>query len=138
MIVAAADGQDALINERVAESAVEAWRGRIFGLLACLWHGELVDVAVFGKGNVDEGHVHVMMGVPYVFWRALQFLRSGSEPIDLILFDPVVAPELTLVGRVAVGIEHVEGYGGVRAATACENLDVVVPNAIDVFGANMR
>ena len=111
MIVSAADGQDALVDERVAEAAVEARRSGVFRLFASLRHGEFVNVAVFGEGNMDEGHVHVMVGVSYVFWRAFQFLRGGPEPVDLILFDPVVAPKLAFVGRVAVGVEHVEGYG---------------------------
>ena len=138
VVVSTADGQDALVDERVAESAVEPWSGGVFGLFACLRYGELVDVAVFRKGNVDKGHVHVMVCVSCVFWRMFQALSGGPEPVNLILFDPVIAPKLSFVGRVAVGVEHVEGYGRMGAATAREYLYIVVSDTIDVFGANMR
>ena len=60
---------------------------------------------------------------------------GGAEPVDLVLFDPVVAAELALVGRVGVGVEQVEGYGGVGAAVTAEDFDDVVAGAVDFGGA---
>ena len=67
MIVSTAHGQDMFVYERVAEAAVEAWGGRVFGLCACLGDSELVNVTVFGEGDVDEGHIHVVVCVARMF-----------------------------------------------------------------------
>ena len=47
---------------------------------------------------MDEGHVHVVVGVARMAGFLLQFLRGSFEPVDLVLLEPVVAAELALVG----------------------------------------
>ncbi len=57
------------------------------------------------------------------------------EPVDLGLFEPVIAAILALIGAVAVRVEQVNCHGAVGGGAACEDFEVVVSYAFDVGGA---
>lgn len=108
VVVSAGHCQDALLDQSIAEATVEARGCGVFGLLARGGDDHLVDIAVFRQGNVDKCHVHMMVRVVAVTRAGLELLRGRFEPFDLVLLQPVVAAELSLVRTVAVGIEEVD------------------------------
>lgn len=134
VVVAAADSEDAFFDEGGCEAGVEAGGGGRFGVGTCAV-GDEVEGAVFGEGDMDEGHVHVGVRVARVRWAVFELLGDGVEPVDLGLFEPVVAAELALVGAVAVRVEQVERHGGMGGSAAGEDFEVVVADAVDVRGA---
>lgn len=137
MIVATRDGKDAFVDEGLLEARIEARRGRCFGVFPAGFDN-VGRVAVFREGDVYERHIHVHMAIPVVARAALEILARGAEPVDLALFQPVVASEMAFVGAVGVGVEEVEGQRGVRGGFVCEDFEVVVSYAVDGGGAGDR
>lgn len=134
------ENADPLFDQRVAQPGVPPWRhdglfpitkiaGRRLAILAL--RQRLHDVDVLRERNMNERHVQMDVGV--FLMLIFQRMRCGLEPIDLVVFDPVVA----LLALVAVGIEEVDGERRVPAAAGGENFDVVVPDAGDGAGAGL-
>lgn len=141
MIMATADDVHARRDESVVEMRVKP-RGRdAFAPLADEVSGFLVvrrRVAVFREGNMDESHIEMNLSVVLVRGAILEFLRFGSEPVDLFWLEPVVAAEVALVGGVRVRVEEVEGQGGVLGVVrGREDVDVVVADAFDGVRAGL-
>lgn len=105
VIVSAAYGEDVVVDEGVVEVRVVPRRGDGFPPVAA---GDLVVFAlrVLRERDVDERHVHMDVAV----FGVLLFEAFGcaGEPVDLGLFDPVVALIFLLVGGEGVRVEEVD------------------------------
>ena len=84
---------------------------------------------------MDKSHVEVYVCIFLV--GLFQALCRGLEPVDLVRFDPVVAPVLAFVGRVGMGVEHVECKRGVLGGTRRKDFKDVVANTINVGWAGL-
>lgn len=85
---------------------------------------------------MDKGNVHVAVCVLHML--RLEAGSSALEPADLTGLYPVVAREVALIGAVGVGIQEVDGEGGVVRCASGQNFHIVIPYAINVVGASHR
>lgn len=65
----------------------------------------------------------------------LKILSSGLKPTYLIRFNPIIALEVSLVWRIAMGIEEIEGECRVLIVAMSKHFDVVVAYTFDSVGA---
>lgn len=124
MVVAGAHDFDSLCDQGIPEARIEVWRR---DALAPLANYLVTLVSVLGKGNVDECHVHVDLRV--FAMAGFQALCCRAEPVDLIVFQPVVAVEVAFVWRVGVCVEEVEGEGCMCAGAWSLHFEDVVSDA---------
>lgn len=96
-VLSAAHHHDTLLYKSIMKPRVIIWSRDDFSPLAFAIEFLL---SILRKRYVDEGNIHVDVGILLVF--LLQAVRSLPEPFDLIFLNPVIALPLSFIWRIGM------------------------------------